>query len=500
MTWAPFEIFATDALAGFRNSRRRLSRHASYTVWSIILLLTAFGALVWLISSIVHSEEIVSFPLDMNEVLFLFFMVFLGKSVLDVYHFLVERPATAFLLVQPISRTSIVIGKLLSVTVFNLGLLAMGLGLITGMTFLHQSMHFVIPPSIIITLILLSLLASSSGLTYSIMSGLRSWRRKMLAALGYSPVISAIYIIMLQTRLGSWELVMYLLIIYLISLTLIPISSALLLESWNTMTSSKGIVHSAKRKDRRAPFSAFLGRFFGTAVISVFEREVRTLLRRREGVGNAITLAGLLIFAFYFYSRLEEFVELPGFVLGLVPPIVVGLSLYLAVVMLCLVPALGAVSRDGKAAWIFKVAPIRENEIIQGKALAVLLMLPFIILFVALPIPLLTGLSPISLLFSSLGAVTMCATCVGLGIWFGAKYPNFDEASGNAPDVMTMYTMMMLCLFLTCVLLIPPLAIAYVDKLLAILLLILSVDISLFILIMGTRGAAKAFGKMEVLQ
>ena len=126
-------------------------------------------------------------------------------------------------------------------------------------------------------------------------------------------------------------------------------------------------------------------------------------------------------------------------------------------------------------------------------------MLPFIILFVALPIPLLTGLAPISLLFSVLGAVTMCATCVGLGIWFGARFPNFDEASGNSPDVMTMYTMMMLCLFLTCVLLIPQLAVAYVDKLLAIFILVLSLDISLFILVMGTRGAAKAFGRMEVL-
>jgi len=382
--------------------------------WSLILLMTAFLALVWLIAFIANSEEVVGFPMNLEEILFLFFMVFLGKSVLDVYHYLVERPATAFLLVQPISRMSIVMGKLLAVTVFNLGLLAMGLGLITALTFVHPSMHFVIPPDIVMTMIVLMLLASSSGFTYSVMSGLGSWKRKMLAAACYSPVISGVYIIMLQMDVTGWQLIGYIAVLYLISLAVIPITSVLLLESWNTMTSSKGDVHLSRKRNSGVIFASFLRRFFKKEVVAVYDREVRTLLRRREGVGNAITLGGLLVFAFYFYSKVDEFIELPAFVEELVPPIVVGLSLYLAVVMLCLVPALGAVSRDGKASWIFKSVPVKEEEIIQGKALAVLLMLPFIIIFVALPVPIMSGLSPFSLVFSSLGAITMCALCVGV--------------------------------------------------------------------------------------
>ncbi|MDD4308660.1 MAG: hypothetical protein PHU53_07650, partial [Thermoplasmata archaeon] len=169
------EIYFADALTGYRNTQKRLRKNRIYSIWSVMVMMTAFGAVTALIALISRSEVIEGFPIDLNDVLFLFFLVFMGKSLLDTYHYLVERPASVFLLMQPFGSASIVLGKMLSITVFNLSLLAFGLGTMTAMTFIHPFLHFVIPPDIVLDLILLSLMASFVGFTYSVLSGLRNW-------------------------------------------------------------------------------------------------------------------------------------------------------------------------------------------------------------------------------------------------------------------------------------------------------------------------------------
>jgi hypothetical protein len=492
------EIYFADALTGYRNTMKRLKKSRIYSIWSVIVMLTAFGAVVTLIAFISRSGEIEGFPLDLNDVLFLFFLVFMGKSLLDTYHYLVERPASVFLLVQPFGSSSIVLGKLLSITVFNLGLLAFGLGAMTAMTFLHPFLHFVIPPDIVLDLIFLSITASIVGFTYSVLSGLNSLPRKLIGGAAFSPVMSLIYIVMGQLRLTGWELTQTLGILAILSLIGIPISSYFLLESWNTMTGSRSPLHMARKNGGTGKTVLLVRRFFGPAVSSIYDSEVRTLMRKREGVGNAITLVGLLVFAIYFYDRFNDFLALPGFLLDFIPIMVVGLALYLSVVSLGLVPALGAFSHDGKSSWVYKVVPVSGSEIVQGKMLAVMLMLPFVVLFVAIPIPLVSGLSWIAMLFSGMGAAVMFLSATGIGLWHGARNPNYDESSGNAPDVMTMYTFMLLILFLSTALLLPPLAIAFADRFLGFLALVMALDISLLILHLGMKGAVRGFSNFEL--
>jgi len=477
-----------------------MNKSTIYSIWSMLVMLTAFGSVVGIIAFIARSGEIEGFPLNLNDVLFLFFLVFMGKSLLDAYHYLVERPASVFLLIQPFGSTTIVLGKLLSIIVFNLGLLAFGLGIMTAMTFVHPLMYFSIPPDIVLDLILLSLLASIVGFTYAVLSGMRSWPRKLLGAALFSPVVSLIYLVMGSLRITGWDLTQILGILAVLSLVGIPVSALMLLESWNTMTGSRSPLHKVRKGGKPGRTVQLVQKYFGTAISSVYDCEVRTLLRKREGVGNAITIVGLLVFAIYFYNEFKTFLGFPGFLLDIIPILVVGLALFLSVVSLGLVPALGAFSHDGKSAWVFKIVPVAESEIVQGKALAVLLMMPFVILFVAIPIPLVSGLTPIAMLFTSIGAAVMFFTATGIGIWHGARSPNFDESSGNAPDVMTMYTFMLLILFLSAFLLIPPLILAFSDKILGFLALILALDISVLILYLGIKGAAKGLSRLEVTQ
>ncbi len=497
MTSVAWEIFSADVLGGYRNMQKRLKKSRIYTAWSFIIMGTAFFAVDGIIAFIIRSGEIADFPLDLNDILFLIFLVFMGKSLLDTYHYLIERPASVFLLMQPSRQSNIVLGKLMTTLVFNLALLAFGLGTVTAITFVHPFLYFVIPPDIIVNLIILALLASIVGFTYAVLSGLNNWPRKLIGGIMFSPVMSITYLVMNQMRIGGWELTNYLSVLLAVSLIGIPISAYFLLESWNTMTRSKPVQH-IKRNSKKIFMASYIEKYFGAATLSVYDREVRTFLRRREGIGNAMTLAGLLVFTIYFYNEFSTFLDFPGFFIQYIPILVVGLALYLAVVSLGLIPALGAISRDGKSSWILKTAPVTEAEIIHGKMLAVLLMLPFIVLFVAVPIPLISGLNPISILYTAIGAVTMFFVAAGIGIWHGAKSPNFDESSGNAPDVMTMYTFMLLVLFMSCFLLLPPLAVAFQDKFLGLMLLIISWDISLGILYYGTKRAARALANLEI--
>lgn len=492
------EIYFTDALTGYRNTLKRLNRNMVYSIWSMVVMLTAFASVAGIIAFISRSGEIAGFPIDLNDVLFLFFLVFMGKSLLDTYHYLVERPASVFLLIQPFGSGKIVMGKLLSITVFNLTLLAFGLGVLTGMTVVHPSMYFVIPPDIILDLMLLAILASVVGFTYAVLSGLSTWPRKLAAGAAFSPVMSLAYIVMGQLRLGGWELTHTLGTLTVLALIGIPLSSYFLLESWNTMTGSRSPLHPVRRGDDAGWTVRMVSRGFGSAVAAVYDSEVRTLLRKREGVGNAITLAGLLVFAIYFYNEFKTFLGFPEFLREIIPILVVGLALYLSVVSLGLVPALGAFSHDGKGAWVYKVMPVPEREIARGKALAVLLMLPFVILFVAIPIPLVSGLGAVAVLFTAMGAGVMFLSASGIGLWYGARNPNFDESSGNAPDVMTMYTFMLVVLFLSAFMLIPPLVIAFSDKFLGFLILLLALDIAALILYLGIGGAAKGLSRLEV--
>ncbi len=485
-------------MTGYRNTLKRLNKNRLYSVWSLMVMVAAFGAVVGLISFISRSPEIEEFPLNLNDVLFLFFLVFMGKSLLDAYHYLVERPASVFLLVQPFGSDRIVLGKVLSIAVFNLALLAFGLGTMTAMTFLHPSLHFGIPPDIVLDLILLSLLATLVGFTYAVLSGLASWPRKLVAGAAFSPVMSLIYVVMGQMRLDGWDLTRTLVVLLVLALIGIPISAHFLLESWNTMTSSRSPLHPVRRRNGRGWTAKFMNRRFGTAVAAVYDSEVRSLMRKREGIGNAITLAGLLVFAIYFYNEFRNFLGFPGFLLDIIPVLVVGLALYLSVVSLGLVPALGAFSHDGKGAWVYRIVPVRESEIVKGKTLAVLLMLPFVLACVAVPIPLVSGLGWVAILFSAMGGMTMFLASTGLGIWYGARNPNFDESSGNAPDIMTMYTFMLLSLFLSAFLLLPPLLLAFSDKVLGFMMLLLALDISALILWLGMGGAAKGFSGLEI--
>jgi hypothetical protein len=144
------------------------------------------------------------------------------------------------------------------------------------------------------------------------------------------------------------------------------------------------------------------------------------------------------------------------------------------------------------------VVPVSGGDIVRGKMLAVLLMLPFVVLFVAIPIPLVSGLSWVAMLFSGIGAAVMFLSATGIGLWHGARNPNYDESSGNAPDVMTMYTFMLLILFLSSALLLPPLAIALADRFLGFLALVMALDISLLILYLGSKGAVKGFSEFEL--
>ena len=81
----------------------------------------------------------------------------------------------------------------------------------------------------------------------------------------------------------------------------------------------------------------------------------------------------------------------------------------------------------------------------------------------------------------------------GFGVWFGAKYPNFDESNKGNPDIMTMYLFAMGCLILGMLFLFVPFYLMIKNyNILGILMMILVTDFAaLFLYYTAERGGAK---------
>ena len=101
------------------------------------------------------------------------------------------------------------------------------------------------------------------------------------------------------------------------------------------------------------------------------------------------------------------------------------------------------------------------------------------------------------ILFTLGGILTMVFAFTGIGTWFGARYPNFEEAMKGNPDIVTMYIYSMLCLLLGAIIVGLPFAVLLFDPFLGMLSIIFAADVGLFILYGGIKMAGREFDRME---
>lgn len=86
----------------------------------------------------------------------------------------------------------------------------------------------------------------------------------------------------------------------------------------------------------------------------------------------------------------------------------------------------------------------------------------------------------------------------GIGVWAAAKFPNFNESTKGAPDIITMYSMIMLTLILSVIFLGVPSALLEIDRVLAVLSVILATDLSALLMMGMFKKSSTILENMEL--
>jgi hypothetical protein len=175
----------------------------------------------------------------------------------------------------------------------------------------------------------------------------------------------------------------------------------------------------------------------------------------------------------------------------------VCIGLYIAAVLQYAMLGLGSLGKEGGNFWILKHLPVNSERIFQAKAGALLAFTPVTVLAIAVPVPFLSGMGLGWVLFFVLAGLALAFAYTAVGIWSGTVYPNFDEGTRGAPDVMTMYLIMMACLVLGAIIVgVPGLVMKY-DPLVGILSMALSADWAALFLVHAVRRSARNYDRME---
>jgi len=201
---------------------------------------------------------------------------------------------------------------------------------------------------------------------------------------------------------------------------------------------------------------------------------------------------------FVMYFRFGKYPDLGLDIDELLYPLLIGMALYLGVVIQIVLPSLTLFSREGRKMWAIKVLPLDSEDIIWGKVLAMLFFSWTIVILIALPLPLVLGYNLGLILFSVISAIVMVISFSGIGVWASVKFPNYDESNDGAPDIITMYSILMLCLIVSVLLFSFPVTIFQIDQFMGILALIFTADMSLLFLYILVKRTAIGYERIQI--
>jgi len=145
----------------------------------------------------------------------------------------------------------------------------------------------------------------------------------------------------------------------------------------------------------------------------------------------------------------------------LVYPIMVSFMLYIEGSFMVTLGSISLIGKEGKRLWILRSLPVSGYEVLNGKALSVII--PSIVggFIMVIPLLYLTEL-PAGQNFIFL-VLTLCIilSFSGIGIIAGTKYPNFTEGARGSPDIVFQMFILFICLMLLGFIIIPPMTFYY---------------------------------------
>ena len=495
---AAVTVFAADSLTASRSMSRRLRAHPFMTFWFILLMLAA----TWMglrVADLVVSQGLNAGDLAVqpHTLLLVYFLIIMGKSVVDTNSRVTQNREMALILSQPVAVFEALWGKFAYIILGNLTVLAVVLGTATAMHALFTPELFV-PVWFVACLIPLTLMATAMGFVFSIITSQPRLGVRFAGIVLFSQLASALYVSFEGLKGSPDYLVPASMFLFAAAMASVPLASGLFLAAWNyEVSGAEGVVQKATRAGSGRLLRMFTRRM-EPATRELFRKEMVINISRKEVGGTLFTIVGLAIVLVYLRSRMGDGGALATPFFTLVLPLLISVGLYIAAVLQYAMLGLGSLGKEGKNFWILKHLPVRSEKVFEAKAGALLVFTPVIILAIAIPLPALSGMGPVWILFFVLAGIALALAFTAVGIWSGTVYPNFDEGTRGTPDVMTMYLIMMVCLFLGATIVGLPGAVMMYDKPIGILCMALSTDWCALFLVHAIRRSARNYDALEV--
>ncbi len=434
--------------------------------------------------------------IEINSLLLIIFIFIFARTVSDTARKVAQNKSMVFHLSQPIRQTSVLNGKLIAQLVMNMGLVTAILALFVANILLFA---FPIPGDFwfVANSAVLTVLATTIGFVFSLFNTF-PFRKRVKLLLVISPFLTFLYYVLYYTTWAGPFLFISLILLMVISFIMIIPSNWVFLEAWNRGINPTGSMGRTIISFFKIGESRIIRRFLAMEERALLKREIAERFRSKEFIGTVITVLAITYGSLYIaldYS--EEFFIESRFGEFFIP-MMVGLGIFAASLLEPGLSQLSSIGKEGKNLWVLKSSPLSGAAIIKVKALANMVSMPLIILGPAVFVTLYMGYDVVIALFAAIGALMMIMLFTGIGSWFGAKYPNFDESVKGYPDIMTTYLYAMVCFLLCIMFSFIPLGVIFLDKFLGILAIIFYADWAALILYLGITIGGSAIDKLEV--
>lgn len=390
-----------------------------------------------------------------GQLLLTFFVVLTMRSAGAAYRRVMRSPLLSFHMAQPVTPRGVMLGMFGAQLVASLALTAAVLFFFL-MAWLITWFALPIPGGVLPLLLLVALLAPLCGFLFALLGVLQPLGRR-LGYLGALGVLLGLLMVSLNYADEHPAAVGTLLLITVLALfTGLVFADGFFAEGYYNQH-SMAVAHTSRG---RLLSLRWLDPIVGREVGTIARKEVINALRERDVVGANITtiFLGPLLVGMWYMG-----LEAPG---DMADETFYGLMLatciFTGTLLQCILIGAAMVGVEGKRLWLFKSMPLRGTTVMHGKAVALLLLTAPSMMLVWLPLPLVAQFSWKLTLFFGVLTLLMLLANIGLGIWAGSTFANFEEANRGNPDFMTQTMLIGTSAFLAFVLLSLPLGVMLV--------------------------------------
>lgn len=484
------ELFSWEIVKSYRSTLDRIKSHPIMTAWFLILLIGGFWMVLNLIEFAANLEDPFINP-SKGDVLFGLFFFIMAKASAETVENTFQNKSLKHFFSTSIKTRNIQLSRLLKVEWYNLLLIALSMAVASSII-IPFGIDFPIDNYFFLHLYALMMIAPIIGFNLGTITYIRKLPLKILALFIYGQNITLIW----QSLHGNYEPVF--LLYFFISLGILSFlvtlsSTKQFFDSWKygTVSATNNLLRFHNAGD-------FVPKIFPNNIRKITEKEILIRWRRREtptAIGVTVLIGVGLMFFYFSYGPAPEFDLGIG---DFFYPMLISISLYLAAALQVVIPSLSLFGREGRRLWTLKSSPIPSKDVIWGKMLSMLFFTPIILLSIALPIPILLNYELSYIFFILFAAVAMIFIFVGIGIWASSKFPNFNESVEGSPDIITMYTVLVVDLIAALIFISFPASLFMFDSILGLLGMIFFADMSALILVFLVSRSSKLYDKIEM--